>query len=497
MALYRRFAVYLYQYQGAKKGAGAGFGMIELRDGRIRMQLTGRGSAAQGNLEVYGLLDAPAEMAGVRLGSMQAGRFVLEAGEDIGEGKLFSDLRGIVLTARPGAERAVAALWNGTFDAGRFVQWKAEKKLAEPEAKIQQPFQEPAFPEGTEESSRALLSEGNKAALSEETESQLWGSSNAQLWEGSKADLCKENRADLCEDRSTDLYEENRAELCEGRSTGLYEENRAELCEDRSTGLYEENRNEFQEESKSELCVESDAKWCEKDGEELSAEMLSSDTPAEDSCLSFEENVPADISCGDLGDEMAAQHVAIEPFPQKEQEESDSAPLWESPHKTSIKYIPPVSTTHLDFASAALDLVEFGTPLEIESVKPCRTEPVKESALWQRLSKQYPKMNIPVHQGSLSCLRIRPCDINRLPKENWKYGCSHFLARHYNRYRCLILGRTQHKNGWEYFMGVPGGNTPQERKQAAEAGFDHYIAVEKGHGQWPEGFWLVQLQWVE
>lgn len=457
MALYRRFAVYLYQYQGAKKGAGAGFGMIELRDGRIRMQLTGRGSAAQGNLEVYGLLDAPAEMAGVRLGSMQAGRFVLEAGEDIGEGKLFSDLRGIVLTARPGAERAVAALWNGTFDAGRFVQWKAEEKLAEPEAEIQLPFQEPVSPEETGESSGALLSEGNKAALSEETGAQLWGSGNATLWEGSKADLCKESSAELCGENSV----------------------------------------EFQEESKTELCVERDAKWCEKGGEELSAEMLPSDTPAEDSCLSFGESVSADISCGDMGNETVAQHVATEPFHQKEQEESDSVPLWESPHKTSIKYIPPVSTTHLDFASAALDLVEFGTPLEIESVKSHSTEPIKESALWQRLSKQYPKMNIPVHQGPLSCLRIRPCDINRLPKENWKYGCSHFLARHYNRYRCLILGRTQHKNGWEYFMGVPGGNTPQERKQAAEAGFDHYIAVEKGHGQWPEGFWLVQLQWME
>ena len=132
MAWYRRFAVYLYQYQGAKKGAGAGFGMIELRDGRIRMQLTGRGSAAQGNLEVYGLLDtgAPEDMAGIRLGSMQAGRFVLEAGEAIGEGKGFSDLRGIVLTARPGAERAVAALWGGTFDAGRFVQWKEPEAAA-------------------------------------------------------------------------------------------------------------------------------------------------------------------------------------------------------------------------------------------------------------------------------------------------------------------------------------------------------------------------------
>lgn len=433
MALYRRFAVYLYQYQGAKKGAGAGFGMIELRDGRIRMQLTGRGSAAQGNLEVYGLLDAPADMAGVRLGSMQAGRFVLEAGEDIGEGKLFSDLRGIVLTARPGTERAVAALWNGTFDAGRFVQWKAPEKPSE--AETQQPFRELFSAEEAEESSGCICSE--------------------------------ESRAALCEERRTELYEERGTELCEER--------RSELCE--------------------------------KSGVELSAEKLPSDTQAEESPMVFQENVSADISFGEKRDEVCAEDMPVETFGEEENSNliAESVPantsynplLREGRNKTLMNYIPAESPSHLDFVSAALDLVEFGEPLEIEAVKPRPTEPVRESVLWQQLCKQYPKMNIPMQQGPLSCLRIRPCDINRLPKTNWKYGCSHFLARHYNRYRCLILGRTQHENGWEYFMGVPGGSTQQERKEAADAGFDHYIAVEKGHGQWPEGFWLVQLQWME
>ncbi len=480
MALYRRFAVYLYQYQGARKGAGAGFGMIELRDGRIRMQLTGRGSAAQGNLEVYGLLDAPAEMAGVRLGSMQAGRFVLEAGEDIGEGKLFSDLRGIVLTARPGSERAVAALWNGTFDAGKFVQWKAEERLAEPEGEVQLPFQEAfstdemgaGFGEEPFEGREDMLCEEEKSASEEGIQAVLWEDDKARCYEEEFVQLCREDRTECREEAPAQLWREN--------STECDKEVSVQRWEEKGTRCGEEDVLQLWKESKEELCEETSP----------------SDIQAEVSCMDIKEGVSSDISSENIRNE-AFENRATEAFSQEEEGASDSVPLWKNSQNPAIVHMPQSSAPHLNFASAALDLVEFGTPLEIETGSSCVPKSPGESILWQRLSKQYPKMNIPMQQGPLSCLRIRPCDINRLPKENWRYGCSHFLARHYNRYRCLILGRTQHKNGWEYFMGVPGGNGPQERKEAAAAGFDHYIAVEKGHGQWPEGFWLVQLQWME
>ncbi len=429
MALYRRFAVYLYQYQGAKKGAGAGFGMIELRDGRIRMQLTGRGSVSQGNLEVYGLLDSPAH-AGVRLGSMQAGRFVLEAGEDIGEGKSFSDLRGIVLTARPGAERAAAALWNGTFDAGRFEVWKAPEHV--PEAKdVRENSSEaekvPEYVDDVEEAPENVLENVIDAA---EALEHVSGEENA-LEHITDAEEVSVSVADA--EKAQEYAPDDRAEMQQ-----LLQELPSQ--EDAAEEISGEN-------SLAEACQEA---------------AVSEDTSEEE------------VDNGQIPDNILVPDSCKEEDGEKEE------------------HVP-----HLDFASAALDLVEFGEPLEIVNIKPCAAEPVRESVLWQRLSKQYPKMNIPARQGALSCLRIRPCDINRLPKENWKYGCSHFLAGHYNRYRCLILGRTKHENGWEYFMGVPGGSTPQERKQAADAGFDHYIAVEKGHHQWPEGFWLVQLQWAE
>lgn len=406
MALYRRFAVYLYQYQGEKKGAGAGFGMIELRDGRIRMQLTGRGSAAQGNLEVYGLLDAssPEEMVGIRLGSMQAGRFLLEAGEAIGEGKSFSDLRGIVLTIRPGAERAVAALWNGSFDAGRFVQWKAPKTDA---AKQEQPEEMPVEADQVPE---------RLPGITKQTQEQP-------------------------EEFSTEKTTDN-----------IY-------IEETTT---QTPPVEVQAERM-------DQPQCPK------AEPHSCSQP--DSLLQEPAEQPHDATVQSTVQQRMVS--STEQIPKIEAENSENAP------------------SQLDFASAALDLVEFGLPLEIQQEKPFAAKKSAESLLWQRLSKQYPKMKIPMQGESVLCLRIRPCDINRLPKANWKYGCSHFLARHYNRYRCLIVGRVLHEDGFEYFMGIPGGNTTQERMQAAEAGFDHYIGIERISPQWPEGFWLVQLQWEE
>lgn len=389
MALYRRFAIYLYQYQGAKKGASAGFGMIELRNGRIRMQLTGRGNATQGNLEVYGLLDSPANMEGVRLGSMQAGRFVLEAGEDIGEGKLFSDLRGIVLTARPGNQNAIAALWNGTFDAGQFVQWKAPK----------------------------------------------------------------DEQAVTISETGQEIYEPEIQQETDVPSDGVSEEESSESFDEIEQGMdAPENgqTTETAEEKPSENIIET-------------KEIIS------------------------LSETMQTEHL---------------------------------SESHLDFASTALDLVEIGIPPELEPVKSFTPEPavgeepqaaaesvqeiplpkekpVVESALWQRMFKQYPKMQVPLQENTICCLRIRPCDIGRLPRANWQYGCSHFLAQQYNRYRCLILGRNNQENEWKYFLGVPGRNSVKEQQLAREAGFLSYIAVENGRTQWPEGFWLVQLQWEE
>lgn len=403
MALYRRFAVYLYQYQGAKKGAGAGFGMIELRDGRIRMQLTGRGSVAQGNLDVYGLLDAPEDMAGIRLGSMQAGHFLLEAGDAIGEGKFFSDLRGIVLTSRPGAERAAAALWNGTFDASRFVQWKApEIRAAEEEIKIQ-PL--------------VIRLEETKDHSPDETMSG----------------------------------EETAAQISSEKECGQLQADGVSECRQEEISCSEE----MEEKRKEEMDCSGDFAGNSEEG------MLCSENTLKNRMESSVEEAPS-------------AEQAEELIPETNPENSQ-----------------------LHFASAALDLVEFGLPLEIEQEKPGPVKKISESVLWQRLSKQYPKMKIPMQGESVLCLRIRPCDINRLPKANWKYGCSHFLARHYNRYRCLIVGRVLHEGGFEYFMGIPGGNTTQERMQAAEAGFDHYIGIERISPQWPEGFWLVQLQWEE
>lgn len=433
MALYRRFAVYLYQYQGAKKGAGAGFGMIELRDGRIRMQLTGRGSVAQGNLDVYGLLDAPEDMAGIRLGSMQAGHFVLEAGESIGEGKNFSDLRGIVLTSRPGAERAVAALWNGTFDAGRFVQWKAPEVEEKVEVEVEVP----------------------PVAVHLE---------NVQTNSPEK----------------TMTGDEIAAEIFTEEEYGQFQADSFAECRPEEVHASPEPEKKHEEE----------ISYSENSVEHLMESSLEQTSPTEDIEDRISENEVKESLY-----EKKADSIPLSSFtaacPDKDTVNEESSVEMVSEMKGDCE------DSQLHFASAALDLIEFGLPLEIEQEKPRPVRKISESVLWQHLSKQYPKMKIPMQGQSVLCLRIRPCDINRLPKANWKYGCSHFLARHYNRYRCLIVGRVLHEDGYEYFMGIPGGNTTQERMQAAQAGFDHYIGIERTSPQWPEGFWLVQLQWEE
>lgn len=122
--------------------------------------------------------------------------------------------------------------------------------------------------------------------------------------------------------------------------------------------------------------------------------------------------------------------------------------------------------------------------------------------LWKKLCSRYPHVDIrPVisnteasQSGRHVCevLRIRPSDIGRLPRNNWILAQNQFVRQAYSRFRQIFLLRMEGKNsdGLEenqWFIGVPGENSEQERALARIFGFTDYFPCRNG------GFWYTKI----
>ena len=400
MALYRRFAIYFYQYQGARKGAFAGFGMVELRDGRMRMQITGRGSYQNAQLEVYGLLDGSEEMAGIHLGTMQSGHFSYERSMQLHPEKSFQQLRGIVLCQKPGADRVAAALWAGNFHTGTFYTWTPRAEQ--------------------------IQTESGKSIKEAELETAELG---------------------VCE------IQDEVAEADEP------------ICAQKESEPDAEEEHVVQEES-------------EPDVEEEHVVQGESEPDVEEEHIVQEESEP-DVEEEHVVREEKEQKVEIEIRNKEEnkQKVENTERNWQNQEE---KVGSKGKTACID---AKQETCEQKHNAEYNS----------EDDFWEQMYQQFPKMMLQIDGTPISALRIRPCDISRLPKTDWSRGCSQFLARQYNQYRCMILGREQKGERWQYFLGMPGSHTPSERQDATEAGFTDFVQVHCPIHQQIEGFWIYDL----
>ena len=146
----------------------------------------------------------------------------------------------------------------------------------------------------------------------------------------------------------------------------------------------------------------------------------------------------------------------------------------------------------------------------------CKEEPEEQEAvlhaaevdktesliLWKKLCSRYPHVDIrpaicnteASQSGCHICevLRIRPSDIGRLPRNNWILAQNQFVRQAYSRFRQIFLLRMEDKNSDgpdenQWFMGVPGENSEQERALAKIFGFTDYFPCRNG------GFWYTKI----
>ena len=122
--------------------------------------------------------------------------------------------------------------------------------------------------------------------------------------------------------------------------------------------------------------------------------------------------------------------------------------------------------------------------------------------LWKKLCSRYPHVDIrpaicnteASQSGCHICevLRIRPSDIGRLPRNNWILAQNQFVRQAYSRFRQIFLFRMEGENSAglgenQWFIGVPGENSEQERALAKIFGFTDYFPCRNG------GFWYTKI----
>lgn len=99
-------------------------------------------------------------------------------------------------------------------------------------------------------------------------------------------------------------------------------------------------------------------------------------------------------------------------------------------------------------------------------------EPVCYGDKWEQLSHMYAQIH--PFADEREYLSIEPKDFVVLRQEYQKMVHNSFLLHGYYNYRHLILGKIKEKDGWRYYLGVPGNFYNREKMVAEMFGFEAF-----------------------
>lgn len=99
-------------------------------------------------------------------------------------------------------------------------------------------------------------------------------------------------------------------------------------------------------------------------------------------------------------------------------------------------------------------------------------EPVCYGDKWEQLSHMYAQIH--PFADEREYLSIAPKDFVVLRQEYQKMVHNSFLLHGYYNYRHLILGKIKEKDGWSYYLGVPGNFYNREKMVAEMFGFEAF-----------------------
>ncbi|MDO4332991.1 MAG: DUF6128 domain-containing protein [Eubacteriales bacterium] len=99
-------------------------------------------------------------------------------------------------------------------------------------------------------------------------------------------------------------------------------------------------------------------------------------------------------------------------------------------------------------------------------------EPVCYGDKWEQLSHMYAQIH--PFGDEREYLSIAPKDFVVLRQEYQKMVHNSFLLHGYYNYKHLILGKIKEKDGWSYYLGVPGNFYKREKMVAEMFGFEAF-----------------------
>ncbi len=118
-------------------------------------------------------------------------------------------------------------------------------------------------------------------------------------------------------------------------------------------------------------------------------------------------------------------------------------------------------------------------------------------SVWERMCKLYPKVTPFPYNWQIGALRIRPGDIGRLPKENWKIANNSFMLHGFFQYRYILLLRlpAQTEEYEErYMIGVPGIYSQMDNYLAEMFGFHEFLgSPRRGSENGSFGYWVQEV----
>lgn len=111
-----------------------------------------------------------------------------------------------------------------------------------------------------------------------------------------------------------------------------------------------------------------------------------------------------------------------------------------------------------------------------------------------QLMTEYTKLPIFIDSPFVSCVKLVPQDIGKLPIGNWKLGQNSFLTHGYYRYKYIMLGKLEIDSREIYVIGVPGVYTNKEKYLANMFGFTVFVPVKKADAKMGNfGYWVWEV----
>ncbi|MDO4294003.1 MAG: DUF6128 domain-containing protein [Eubacteriales bacterium] len=123
---------------------------------------------------------------------------------------------------------------------------------------------------------------------------------------------------------------------------------------------------------------------------------------------------------------------------------------------------------------------------------PRRPQPPCRNDKWEQLCSMYPVIH-PFGDGR-EYLSISPGDFVVLRQEYHKMTNNSFLLHGYYNYRHLILGRIREKNGWRFYLGVPGNFYEREKTVAEMFGFEAFEGQKASASPGDFGYFMKRVE---